>query len=224
VILQPTIVFDLDGTLADTIQDLVAALNRILETYDVPPHAASELAHLTGKGGLRAMISHAFASNGKALSQEDIEEVFADTVKDYDRNIVIETVLYPGVQASLEQFRAAGWLLAVCTNKPIAQAEKLLRALEIETFFQAITGADSFAFKKPDPRHLIQTIEIAGGRPQTAIMVGDTITDVLTAQNAGIRVIAVDFGYSDIDVGALAPDGVISGFDALFAAASALIA
>ena len=220
---QPTIVFDLDGTLADSIPDIVGALNRTLEKMQLAPTTPTKVAHLTANGGLRAMIAQACAESCLSFAQQDLDDAFNATVKDYDQNIAVDTALYPGVTASLEVFRSNGWLLAICTNKPVAQATKLLGALNIEHQFSAITGFDSFAFKKPDPRHLTRTIELAGGRTDRAIMVGDTKTDVLTAQNAGIPVVAVDFGYSDLDVRTLAPSGVISGFDALFAQAAKLV-
>ena len=220
---RPTIVFDLDGTLADTIHDLVSALKRTLERSELSPFKTSDVTHLAGKGGLRAMIAHAFALNDRQLEQDHLEDLFAATVKDYDNNIAVETILYPGVRASLETFRNEDWLLAVCTNKPIRQAKKLLSELKINSLFAVVSGADSFEFKKPDPRHLIRTVEIAGGRVEQAIMVGDTLTDVLTAQNADIPVVAVDFGYSDIHVESFGPDRVISSFDALYAEAALLI-
>lgn len=221
---QPTIVFDLDGTLADTIQDLVSALNRTLDQYQMRPFTPMELAHLTGKGGLRAMLDHAFKVNERPFDNVQLEEMFLATVEDYDQNIYIETELYPGVVASLDEFRKQGWLLAICTNKPIRQARRLLVELKIDSYFAAVSGADSFEFRKPDPRHLIQTIELAGGHPQKSIMVGDTNTDFQTAQNANVPVIAVDFGYSDVAVEQFSPDYVMSSYDVLLAKASELIA
>lgn len=221
---QSTIVFDLDGTLADTIHDLVAALNRTLATIGLPPFTPSDVAHLTGKGGLRAMITHAFALTDIQPEQGDLENMFDVTVRDYDQNIAVETTLYSGVKNALEAFQSNGWLLAVCTNKPIVQTQKLLGALNIDGFFDAVAGVDSFEFKKPDPRHLIQTIEMAGGSIKHAVMVGDTQTDILTAKNANVPVVAVDFGYSDVHVKTLAPNRVISNFDALYSEAASLLA
>lgn len=221
---QSTIVFDLDGTLADTIHDLVAALNRTLATNGLPPFTPSDVAHLTGKGGLRAMIAHAFALTDKQPEQVDLDNMFAVTVRDYDQNIAVESTLFSGVNNALEAFKSNGWLLAVCTNKPIAQTQKLLGALNIDHFFDAVAGVDSFEFKKPDPRHLIETIKMAGGNINHAVMVGDTQTDVLAAKNANVPIVAVDFGYSDVHVKTLAPDRVISSFDELYSKAAALLA
>lgn len=220
---RPTIVFDLDGTLADSIHDLVGALNRTLGRQGLDPFRPSDVAYLTGQGGLRAMIMHAYDLRGEHLVQGKLDELFAETVEDYDRNIAVDTVLYPGVRRTLEEFQAGGWLLAVCTNKPIKQATKLLDLLKITHNFAAVTGVDSFEFKKPDPRHLTRTIELAGGSTDQAVMVGDTKTDIHAAQNAGIPVVAVDFGYSDVHVTTLAPNRVISSFDTLHSEATSLI-
>jgi len=221
---QSTIVFDLDGTLADTIHDLVAALNRTLAAHGLPPFTPSDIAYLTGKGGLRAMIAHAFSLADRQPKQRDLEHMFDVTVRDYDQNIAVQTTLYSGVENALKAFKSNGWLLAVCTNKPIAQTQKLLGRLNIDGFFDAVAGADSFEFKKPDPKHLIQTIEMAGGCIKQAVMVGDTQTDIFAAKNANVPVVAVDFGYSDVHVKTFAPDRVISNFDALYAEAAALLA
>jgi phosphoglycolate phosphatase len=220
---RPTIIFDLDGTLADTIRDLVPAMNRTTARFDINPVTASQVANLTGMGGMKAMISRAFQLSGEPLGKDLLEELFVASVEDYRQNIAVETVYYPHVRACLQQFTAEGWLLGVCTNKPVRLAEKLLRELGDDGLFASITGGNSFDFKKPDPQHLIQTIEMAGGSPTTAIMVGDTQNDILTAQNADIPVIAVDFGYSEHPVENYGPNRVISSFETLFEEAVKLI-
>ncbi|KZK83270.1 Phosphoglycolate phosphatase [Pseudovibrio sp. Ad13] len=220
---RPTAIFDLDGTLADTIPDLVSAMNRALNKFGVGQVIASEVSYLTGKGGLRSMICHACQLSGASPEKRTVDEIFAASVEDYRLNLICETTLYPGALASLNNFIAEGWLLGVCTNKPVRLAENLLRGLGIDDVFASITGADSFEFKKPDPRHLIRTIEIAGGRPTRAVMVGDTQNDILTAQNANVPLIAVDFGYSESPVEDFGPDSVISEYAALFVEAQKLI-
>ena len=219
----PTIIFDLDGTLADTIQDLVGALNRSIAEYDLPPMDPREMAPLTGKGGLRAMIRLAFDRSETEYSAKDVKATFATTVQDYDAHVAVDTVLFSGARAALELFRAKGWRQAVCTNKPIAQTTKLLQALEIDGYFDAVLGADSGPAKKPDPAHILETIRQAGGATERSVMVGDTITDIQAAKSAGIPVVAVDFGYSDVPVSVLEPNIVISDYAALPAAAAALI-
>ena len=221
---RPTIIFDLDGTLADTLRDLVPALNRTLVERHINPVHAHQIGHLTGAGGLKAMIERAFRLSGQPLSHELRQELFAASVEDYRQNIAVETVLYPGVRAGLERFSDQGWLLGVCTNKPVGLAAKLLRELAVDHLFASVTGSDSYKFKKPDPRHLTRTIETAGGLASRAVMVGDTQNDILTAQKANVPVIAVDYGYSDHPLETYGPDRVISGFETLFEAAVELMA
>jgi phosphoglycolate phosphatase len=117
---------------------------------------------------------------------------------------------------------AAGCTLAVCTNKVERHAVMLLEALDAAERFAIITGRDTFAFHKPDPRHLTETIIRAGGDARRAVMVGDSRTDIDTAKAAGIPVIAVPFGYTDTPVAELDPDLVIEHFDRLPGAVRAL--
>src|SRR5262249_58628149 len=114
------------------------------------------------------------------------------------------------------------WQFAICTNKFERQSRQLLADLDLLDRFVAVTGQDTFGIRKPDPRHLLETIRLAGGRVDDAVMVGDTIVDVDTAKAAGVPVIAVDFGYSAIPVGELGADRVIGHFDELFGAVAEL--
>ena len=220
---QPTIIFDLDGTLADTIRDLVPSLNRTIATCGLPPVRAQEVGHVSGKG-IKPMIQLAFDRNKRSLAPVLLDELFDYYMDDYAKNIAVNTVLFPGAHESIEVFSSKGWLLGVCTNKPIELADDLLRQLGVDENFASVTGGDSFDFRKPDPRHLIHTIEMAGGKPSMALMVGDSQNDILTAQNAGIPSVAVDFGYSEHPVASYGPHRVISSFDILYETAAELIA
>ena len=215
--IQPLIVLDLDGTLADTNRDLIPVLNRITATTGLPPIAMEDVGHVVGHGA-KAMIERAYTFHGITPSRELIERLFADFLVDYEANIAAHTVLYDGVTQALDRFAANGWKLAICTNKLEHLARMLVEELGQSYRFAAITGGDTFDFRKPDPRHLIETVAMAGGSPAKAVMVGDSVTDIKTAQAAEIPVIAVDFGYSDIPVRDLAPDRVISHFDELWQA------
>lgn len=219
----PTIVFDLDGTLADTVDDLLGALNRTLGRSGLPAFSKPDFERLSGGGGLRAMIAHAFEVHGAPLTSALHEELFAETVSYYDRNIAVRSKPYPGVPEALGDLRNAGWRCAVCTNKPIAQATKLLGELNLDCYFAKVTGSDSLPYRKPDPRHLVETIELAGGSLHCALMVGDSETDIRTAQRASIPIIAVDFGYSEHHVSAYGPDAVVSHYDQVFQEAQKLI-
>lgn len=211
---KPVLVFDLDGTLADTSLDLIPALNRTTATRGLPPVPAADVSAVVGHGA-RAMIARAYAFHATALEQQIHDELFDLFLDDYEQNIAVHTVLFEGASAVIDHFSEEGFVLAVCTNKPQRLALKLLEELGVRTRFAAITGGDTYPWRKPDPRHLLGTVELAGGNSANAIMIGDSRTDIDTAKAAGMPVIAVDFGYTDMPVQTFSPDIVISRFDEL---------
>lgn len=217
LIAPPVAVFDLDGTLADTAGDLVGTLNVILEQEGLSPLPVEKARDMIGAGA-RALIERGFEAAGKELAPAYLDKLFGQFMVHYGENIRVRTELYPGVAAALDRLEAAGFILAVCTNKVEEHSVKLLHELGVGHRFAANCGRDTFPYFKPDPRHLTLTIERAGGHPARAVMVGDSRTDIVTAQNARIPVIAVPFGYTEVPVQELGPDLVIDHFDDLFAA------
>lgn len=209
---QTTIVFDLDGTLINTAADLVDSLNYTIAAADLEPVGADDLNHLVGHGA-RVMIERAFAMRGKSISEEEFTPLMERFIAHYKANMPGESKPYDGLVDALDRLEAAGYRLAVCTNKMEGLARPLLEGLGLTRYFAAITGGDTFDVRKPDAQHLIGTIEKAGGNPQRAIMVGDSRNDILVAQNARIPSIAVPFGYSDVDVATLNPTIVINHFN-----------
>lgn len=213
---RPTAVFDLDGTLIDTAPDLLDSLNHCLLGEGMDPVQPIGLRHLVGFGG-RVMIERAFAEQEKPLSQDDLERLLRIFLDHYGANIPGRSRPFPGAVDAMERLADAGYLLAVCTNKFETLSVSLLTALGLAPRLSAICGSDSFAFRKPDPRHLLCTIERAGGDPLRSVMIGDSRTDIDTAKAAGIPVIAVDFGYTDQPVQVFEPTTVISHYDQLTA-------
>jgi phosphoglycolate phosphatase len=177
---------------------------------------------LLGAGG-RALIKRGFAASGKTLRLETIEALFADYLEHYNAHIVDRTRLYPGVDKTLAAFARAGWRQAVCTNKIESSAKLLITRLGIADHFAFVCGQDTFGVGKPDAKPLLETIAASDGASKRAIMVGDSGTDIRTARAAGVRVIAVDFGYTEVPVKELGPDRVISHFDELIEACEALL-
>ena len=216
---QHILVFDLDGTLADTNRDLLPVLNRTIALQGLAPVLREDVGHVFGQGA-KAMIEHAFRLQGAEPAPDELSRLFDRFLEDYEANIAVETVLFDHVLDCLNAAQSVGWVLAVCTNKMEHLANKLLVALGIGGRFAAVSGGNTFAFRKPDPRHLLETVEMAGGGP--AIMVGDSGTDIVTARAAGLPVVAVDFGYSDRPVYEYGPDRVISSFRDLPAALNAI--
>ncbi len=221
--LAPTIVYDLDGTLADTAEDLVATLNYLLGREGLAPLPVESARSLVGAGA-RSLIQRGFAASGKTLDPPTLEALFADYLQHYAAHIADRTRLYPGVDKALAAFASAGWRQAVCTNKIESLAKLLVARLGIAGRFAFVCGQDTFGVGKPDPKPLLETIAASGGVRERAIMVGDSSADIKTARAAGLPVIAVDFGYSDVPVAELGPDRVISHFDQLAETCDALLA
>lgn len=218
----PLVVFDLDGTLADTAGDLMAALNFVLEREGLHALPVEQARTLLGAGG-RALIRRGFAASGRSLDADKLETLFAEFLRNYESHIAARSQLFPGVVAALDRLSDAGYRFAICTNKLEKTSVLLLDSLGVTDRFQAVCGQDSFPFFKPDARTLPAVITQAGGAVGRAIMVGDSGTDIAAARNAGVPVVAVDFGYTDTPVADLGPDRVISHFDALFDAVAALL-
>jgi phosphoglycolate phosphatase len=218
----PTIVYDLDGTLADTAEDLVATLNWLLDREGLAPIKVESAGSLVGAGA-RALIKRGFATSGRTLSTEEVEPLFADYLGYYNLHIVDRTRLYPGVDEALGAFARAGWRQAVCTNKVEVSAKLLIEKLGIAERFDFICGQDTFGVGKPNAKPLLETIAASGGAKEHAIMVGDSGTDINTARAANVPVVAVDFGYSDVPIQELGPDRVISHFDQLMRACDTLL-
>lgn len=213
----PIVVFDLDGTLADTAGDLIATLNHILATESLPPVPLEQARELIGAGA-KALIERGFRANERALTPERHDELFDAFILHYGANLRVHSVLFDGVEAALDRLQSEGWRFAVCTNKIEKHSVKLLELFGIADRFEAICGRDTFPTYKPDPGHLLMTIEKAGGNPRRAVMVGDSRTDIDTAKAAGIPSIGVPFGYTDVPMRALGADIVIEHFDELYEA------
>jgi phosphoglycolate phosphatase len=219
---SPTLAFDLDGTLVDTAPDLMATLNYLLTREGLRAVGLEEAKGMIGAGA-RALMERGFAANGAARSAAEYDALFEDFLAYYMAHIADDSRPFPGVVAAIDRLAGEGWRLAVCTNKLEGLSRRLLTELGIADRFAAICGGDTFPLKKPDPRHLQETIRKAGGDPAHALMVGDSATDIATAKAAGIPVVAVDFGYTTVPVRDLDPDRVISHFDALYDAVQDLM-
>lgn len=219
---HPLLVFDLDGTLAETAPDLVATLNMLLSREGFAPVPYETARKMVG-GGARTLIERGLAHSGASLPATKIDALFDEFLAHYDAHICDHSSLFPGVAAALDRFAESGWRFAVCTNKIEHSSVLLLEALGIADRFAAICGKNTFAMSKPDGRALLKTIEKAGGTHARAIMVGDSKTDIEAAQNAKVPVVAVDFGYTELPVAAYEPDRVISHFDELWTAVESLV-
>ncbi|MEM7440699.1 MAG: HAD-IA family hydrolase [Pseudomonadota bacterium] len=207
------IVFDLDGTLADTSADLIAAANHCFELRGLGPLLDPVADALVAFHGGRAMLNAGLKRHFGAADAAMVEDDYPKLLDFYGRNIDVHTVLYPGVEAALDRLNSAGHTLGVCTNKPEALAEVLLTRLGLRDLFAAMLGADTLPVRKPDPEHLWQTIDRCGGRRDDAVLIGDTITDRGAAQNAGVPCVLVTFGPEGEGVRAMEPEGLLPHYD-----------
>ena len=219
----PLVVFDLDGTLADTAPDLTATLNVILSGEGLPAVPLAEARQMIGHGA-RVMLERGIEAAGLEVTPDRLDELYRRFLVHYADHLCIQSELFPGVVEALDRLEEQGFRFAVCTNKVEAHSAKLLEALGIAHRFAAICGRDTFPYVKPDPRHLTLTIAKAGGQVDEAVMIGDSRTDIVTAQAAGVPVVAVPFGYTDVPVESLAPDLIIDHFDELPAAVARVLA
>jgi phosphoglycolate phosphatase len=210
----PLVVFDLDGTMIDTHADLIESLNHTITSAGLEPVTYDDLTHLVGQGA-RVMIRRAFDLKNTPLTDAELEPLFDRFIAHYKADMPGKSHAYPGLIACFDRLKAAGMTIAVCTNKQEILALPLLEGLGLTAHFAAITGGDTFEFRKPDGRHILGTIERAGGDPARSVMIGDSVNDILAAHNANIPSVAVSFGYSDVPVAELNPTTIIDSFDEL---------
>ena len=215
-------VFDLDGTLADTAPDLVAALNHVLISEGLPAADFQTARAFVGHGA-RVLIERSHKAHGITLDEQLAMDLTERFVTYYGENIAGHSALFPHALNALDVMEERGWRFAVCTNKRESLARQLLESLGIAARFDAVCGGDTFAERKPSGQHILKTIKAAGGNAARALMVGDSAPDVLAAKDAQVPVVAVAFGYSNEPIDSLNPDRLIKSFEALPDFAEALV-
>ena len=217
-----TVVFDLDGTLVDTAPDLINALNFVLDREGMPPIPLASARNMIGAGA-RRMLERGIEADGRVFSVADMDRLTKDFVEYYAAHIAEGSRPFEGLEAALDDLAGRGYRFAVCTNKLEWLSKKLLDELGLSARFAAICGADTFGISKPDPAILRQTVARAGGELSATIMVGDAGPDVGVSRRAGVPVIGVEFGYTEVPIAELKPDRLISHFRELPGAVESLI-
>lgn len=209
-----SVIFDLDGTLADTSRDLVAAANLCFvglglgDLLDPVTDAGTAL-----RGG-RAMLTLGF-SRVQGYGPADVSRLYPELLRAYAEGIDRHTVIYPGAMEAVEALKSRGYGVGICTNKPEGLAQELLVRLGIRDAFGALVGADTLAVRKPDPAPLWETVRRLGGDLTRTCLVGDSDTDRNTAAAAGVPSILVTFGPAGGDMAALNPQALLGHFDEL---------
>ncbi|WP_027134294.1 phosphoglycolate phosphatase [Geminicoccus roseus] len=211
------VLFDLDGTLVESAPDLHATLVEVMAELGVTAPSLAELRTMIGDGA-RVLIRRALDAAGHPNDPELLERLFATFLDRYTAHPCRHSYAYDGVVPVLEALSARDLALGVCTNKPHAPTLGLLEALALSRFFQAVVGGDSLPVRKPDPEHALATLRLLDVPAEQAIFVGDSTNDVVTARAAGMKVIVVSFGYTNIPPRELGADLVIDHFADLPAA------
>ncbi len=206
---RKALVFDLDGTLVDSLPDLAAALATTWREIGAPPLPREQVRRMIGDG-TSALVARALAASG--LPPTMLSECLARFLALYEAAPVALSHAYPDVMDTLAALRADGRRLAVCTNKPQRATMAVLRGVGLDGFFAAIVGGDALAVKKPDPAHLLAAIAGLGATASDAVMIGDNEHDVAAAKAAGVPVVLVRYGYHRVPLDTLPADIQIDAF------------
>ena len=205
----PALIFDLDGTLADTAPDLLGATNAVLASRGRPQLDLTSLRHMVGFGA-RALILQAMEASGEPITEEDLPPLVEIFLSYYRDHIADGSVLFPNVMETLAELKTAGARLAVLTNKPQELTDMLLPQLGMGSTFAAVYGAGRKGYTKPDPRIFQDVLADCGGGP--GVMIGDSITDLNTARAAGAPCVLVSYGFTPVPAHELGGDAVIDDF------------
>ena len=196
-----TLLFDLDGTLADTAPDLMKAHNHVMNKFGYSSKNMDEIRNLVGRGAAVMIGRSIWGSARKELSKISDEKIKKDMTKEfikfYENNLVVETQLLKGVENFLLWAKSNNISMGVCTNKQEHLAIELLKKINIYDFFEYVAGGNTFDYCKPDPRHITNMVEIMRGDIRKTIMIGDSENDADAAKSAGVPMILVEDGYTE---------------------------
>ncbi len=206
-----TVIFDLDGTLIDSITDVANAVNRVLSDAGLESIEGQLRNSLLGEGA-RARIQKAFALRGKVLDTAELQKRTDDFTRYYAPTKSLNTVPFTGAKSLLDCLSGAGIQMGVCTNKDETSARALLSELQLMPPISDVAGSDTFGVQKPHPDHVLKLLQRMGADPRLAILVGDSIHDIKAARNAGIAAAAVTWGYSNDPVTDMGADYVLEKF------------
>ena len=210
-----TVVFDLDGTLADTGADLIAAANSCFQGLGHGDVLDPVTDRSTAFQGGRAMLKLGFERLNGAARTGDIDTQYPILLEAYAGAIDTHTTLYPGMVSAIEQLLEDGYRTAICTNKPERLAELLMTRLGVRGLFGSLVGADTLPVRKPDPAPYFEAVTRARGVAEQSLLVGDTVTDRETARAAGVASVLVTFGPDGDAVSALEPEALLAHYDEL---------
>ncbi len=204
-----TILFDLDGTLVDTAPDLMNAHNHVMKKFSLHRKDLKDIKHLAGRGSW-VMMQRSFKEE---IRDEKVKkEMIKEFINHYSKNIDKSSKPIKGVVDFLKWAKSKNISMGICTNKQERLAVDLLKKLKLFDFFEYVAGSDTFAFNKPDPRHLTDVVEIIGGDLKKTIMVGDSEVDSMSASNAKIPFVLIEDGYTEKSSNEIPHDVLIKDF------------
>ncbi len=205
-------IFDLDGTLADTSGDLIAAANACFADLGYAPQLDPVADAATSFRGGRAMLTLGFERAGHATNERELADFYQRLIDHYGEAIDVHTTLYPGAMDAVETLKQNGFAVGICTNKPEALADRLLRGLGVRDAFSSLVGADTLPVRKPDPAPYFAAVERAGGTVERSMLIGDTRTDRETARAAKVPCALVTFGPAAAEVVTMEPEVLLNSY------------
>ena len=205
------IIFDLDGTLIDSIPDMCREISLFLNKHNRRSLTEAETISVIGNGA-PVLLKGAFALTGEPIKENDMPDLLAAWLDQYGNAKMNLTTPYPHVVETLVKLKEKGCRLAICTNKPHAPTEAILTKLDLKKHFDVILDADALPERKPRPEPLWEAIRRMGGTNDSAVMVGDSETDAQTARAAGVPVVLLSYGYTHIPYEEIKPDALTDSF------------
>lgn len=190
--LPKLLIFDLDGTLIDSLPDLIDATNHLRQNYRLPPLNADEVRKLIGQGA-RSLVARALPTATPQQVEDGLEIFLSYNLA----HIADKTTLYPGVVETLQALEGQGIPLCVLSNKNVGLCREVLAKLGIAQFFPAVFGADSFPFRKPSPEPVLALLKEFQVATRECVIVGDSINDMAAGEGAGVVTVGCSYGYGD---------------------------
>src|SRR5712691_2713440 len=203
------LVFDLDGTLVDSVPDLTNTLNKVLLERGYAPLTCADVVPMVGDG-VPALVARGFAARGG--DDAEAAEALPRYIQIYEANATAFTRPYPGVRETLAELRRRGYRTAVCTNKLQQATMVVLEGLDLAGLFDGVAGGDRYPVRKPDPGHLLGLIGELGGSAGHAVMIGDSENDAAVAQAASVPLVLMRYGYARVAPETLGADALLDHF------------
>lgn len=205
------LIFDLDGTLIDSAPDVCASMNRVLAGMGRRELTLEETKEMVGWGG-RVLAEKSLARTGRAGTDAEVDRFLEDFLATYAQHPAEHSRIFPGVIPVLDAFRSAGLRMGICTNKPTTATPPVLEAMGLAKYFDVVSCGDAVPHRKPDGRHVRLVVDELAATVETTALIGDSENDIAAAIDAGVRSVAVTFGYAHVPYDQLGADALIDHF------------